>query len=153
MIISFRRAIACSVHATERQPGTGKQPVGGPTWGSSLARSVTVIERCLVISMSDPWARTPSKASREKQLYCRYAIQHTPHTGPTTSTRSFGAACTLAMENRCLRMKPLLTVQYVIFVKCKNQNENLQTDIIPYSKNTSCDDKIVYNEAKKVPNK
>lgn len=47
-------------------------------------------------------------------------------------------------------MKRLSTLRCVLFVKCKNQNKNLQTDIISYGKNMSFDDKIVYKEAEEV---
>lgn len=71
-------------------------------------------------------------ASVMYSIYCTYLI---------SSTGYFGAACPQAAG---LRMKRLLTLRCVLFVKCKNQNKNLQTDIISYGKNMNFDDKIVY---------
>lgn len=73
MTISFRRAIVCYC-----VPRRDNRELENSPWKDqhSLVRPGTVTETCLMLSTGDLWARTPSKASREKQLSCQYAIQH-----------------------------------------------------------------------------
>lgn len=72
----------------------------GPTWSPSLVRPVPVIETYLMLSTGDPWARTPSKAPREKKTLLQICCTaHSAH-----------YACTLGTEIHCLRTKPPLTV-------------------------------------------
>lgn len=69
MTISFRRAIACCVHDMELENSPWKDQ-------HRLVRPGTVIVTCLMLSTGDLWARTPPKASRQKQVSCQYAIEH-----------------------------------------------------------------------------